>query len=72
MEEIVKKTNLPEKVAQPLLSGEGKYADLLNLIINFERGNWTEAIKIASEFGLSASDISKLYIDSIEWTSELI
>jgi c-di-GMP-related signal transduction protein len=72
MNEVIEKTNLPEKVAIPLLTGKGTYADLLNIIVNYERGNWDEATAIADQYGLSSQELFKLFIDSVEWASELL
>lgn len=72
MDEIIEKTSLPEKVAIPLLSGRGVYADLLNIIANYERGNWDAATEIADTYGLSTQEIFKIFVDSVEWASELL
>ncbi len=43
MDEVIEIISLPQKVAHALRYGEGKYADMLNLIINFERGTGPKA-----------------------------
>ena len=72
MDEIVEKTNLPTNVAAALLSGDGKYADLLHIIIYYEQGNWAEAAEISKNYGLSINDIYKLFIPAVEWSKEVL
>ncbi len=72
MDEIIEKTNLPKDVAGALLTGSGKYADLLNIIVYYEHGNWSETTHISKNYGLSVSEIFKVYIPAIEWTNELL
>ena len=72
MDEVIGKTNLPTNVAAALLSGKGKYADLLHIIIYYEQGKWTEAAEISKGYGLSVNDIFKIYIPAVEWAKEIL
>ena len=72
MDEVIGKINLPEKVAQALLSGNGKYADMLNIIVSYERGDWARASEIAKNLDLSINELIKLYIPSVEWANEIL
>lgn len=71
MNEVIEKTNLPKKVAYALLAGDGTYADLLNIIISYERGNWAETTEMSQRYGLSTNEIFKAYIPAVEWSNEL-
>ena len=72
MDEVIEKTNLPNAVSRALLSGEGIYADLLNIIINYEHGNWAQTNEMSQKFGLSANEIFKIYIPAVEWSNEIL
>jgi EAL and modified HD-GYP domain-containing signal transduction protein len=72
MDEVIEIISLPQKVAHALRYGEGKYADMLNLIINFERGNWAQSAELARKFNLSLVELYKLYIPAVEWANQIL
>ncbi|SMC35848.1 EAL and HDOD domain-containing protein [Papillibacter cinnamivorans] len=72
MEEIVEKTKMPEKVAQALTTGSGKYAELLSIIKNYEKGNWADAIDTASENNISPKELYKLYMEAVLWAADIL
>lgn len=71
MEEVVELTQLSESISAPLLTHEGKSADLLKVAENYERGNWDLATQIACEYGISEREMLKLYLDAIEWADDM-
>lgn len=71
MEEIVELTRLSNSVAEPLITGRGKSADLLSIIINYERGNWDDASATAAEYDISSREMLKFYLDAVEWADDM-
>ena len=71
IEEIAKRTNIAEHITAPLITGEGLYADILSIITLFERSEWDECFKKAEPYNLDPDQISKTYIEAIEWSSTL-
>lgn len=71
MQEVVELTQLSENIAVPLLTGKGKKADMLNLIISYEQGSFDHTGEMAMKYGLSLQVILELYLDAVEWSDEL-
>lgn len=71
MQEVVELTQLSENIAVPLLTGKGKKADMLELIISYEQGNFDRTGEMAMKYGLSLQVILELYLDAVEWSDEL-
>ena len=72
MEEVINKINLPEKVSRTLLTGKGKYAEMLSIVIDYERGNWVQAAETAKKFNLSINELFKHYIPAVEWANKIL
>lgn len=72
MEDILEKINLPHKVSQALASGEGKYTDMLNLVISYEYGDWPRATEIANRYNLSISALYGIYVQAVEWANKIL
>ena len=71
MQEVVELTQLSENIAVPLLTGKGKKADMLNLIVSYEQGSFDNTGEMAMKYGLSLQVILELYLDAVEWSDEL-
>jgi EAL and modified HD-GYP domain-containing signal transduction protein len=68
---IVTQTNIAEHVAAPLLTHEGSFGALLDLIICYERSDWDGAQELADGFDLSLERIFDHYLHAIEWAQQL-
>ena len=71
MQEVVELTQLSENIAVPLLTGKGKKADMLNLIVSYEQGSFDNTGEMAMKYGLSLQVILELYLEAVEWSDEL-
>ena len=69
-EEIIRRTQVSENIANPLITGVGTFAELLRMVICYERSEWDEAIKIAQDFGLVSDDLVDLYLESVYWSNQ--
>ncbi|PKN99688.1 MAG: hypothetical protein CVU42_06790 [Chloroflexi bacterium HGW-Chloroflexi-4] len=65
MEKIVQEINLSQSVADALLYNEGLPGYILSMVINYERGEWTN-VKYPN---MLVETISNIYFDSIKWTN---
>lgn len=68
MEEVLKELPLSSDIANALIKREGDIGELLALVLNYERGNWSEV----TECGISAEDLSSAYLESMAWATELM
>lgn len=72
IEEVLSHTNLSAKVKEPLMSGEGDLAELLNLVISYERADWLKADEIAKKFGINQNLLAKYYLEAMEEAVDLL
>lgn len=72
MAEIIEETQLSEEIAIPLMTQAGVPGELLSIIQNYEQGNWDQALMIAKKYDLPTSVVMRIYIDSVEWASEIL
>jgi EAL and modified HD-GYP domain-containing signal transduction protein len=72
MDEVLERINLPNRVSQALVTGEGKYADMLNIVMSYERGDWSLAAEIADRYKLSIDELFRIYVPAIEWANEIL
>lgn len=72
MEEVLSQTNLSSRVTQPLMTGEGDLAELLRLVVCYERADWVQADEIAKKFGMDVSMLSKYYMEAMEEAVDLL
>ena len=71
MTAIIAHTNISSHIATPLLTREGEFGNLLNLIACYEQNDWDRAKAIAAQYDISLGRIFDIYIQSIEWTQQL-
>lgn len=68
MEEVLKELPFSSEIANALIKKEGEIGELLALVLNYERGNWSEV----TDCGISANDLSSAYLESMAWAAELM
>ncbi|MBL4580970.1 MAG: HDOD domain-containing protein [Gammaproteobacteria bacterium] len=68
MNEVLKELPLSSDIANALIKREGEVGKLLSLVLNYERGNWSEV----TGCGISADDLSNAYFESMAWATELM
>lgn len=67
MEKVINELNLSEPVSRALLHYEGLPGYILKMVLNYERGEWSNA----KYPNMMVETISKVYFDSIKWTNLL-
>lgn len=71
MEAIINDIYVADEVKDALM-GEGNVLNIiLQLAVNFEKGEWEEAEKYASEIEVDINDISELYLETIKWVDSI-
>lgn len=68
MERIMSELPLANDIVRALLDQEGELGALLIFVVRYEQGDWDD---LGAEF-ISNEELRQHYIDSIEWSSELI
>jgi EAL and modified HD-GYP domain-containing signal transduction protein len=72
METIMEETHLSREICEPLVTGRGDRADLLQIIRHIERAEWDEAMAIADRYGIEQDRINSCYIDAIKESHKLL
>lgn len=68
MDEVLKELPLSSDISNALVKRQGEVGELLSLVLNYERGNWSEV----TGNGISADDLSSAYLESMAWATELM
>jgi len=71
MMDVVTQTNISPHIATPLLTREGEFGNLLNLIACYEQSDWYQAQDIAARYAVSIERISDIYLQAIDWVQHL-
>jgi c-di-GMP phosphodiesterase len=60
--------SLSSEIGNALMKREGEVGKLLSLVLNYERGNWSEV----TDCGFSAENLSNAYLESMAWAAEVM
>ncbi|MCI9339773.1 MAG: HDOD domain-containing protein [Dorea sp.] len=66
MSEILSEIPIVDEVKTALVSREGKAGRLYELILCYEKAEWSEIKTIAEELGLRTNEMAQIYMDSVE------
>ena len=70
-EDIFQQINLADTITRPLLTGEGRAAEILKIILFYEQGEFQEAVKLGIQCGISGEQLQNLYLEALEWVNML-
>jgi EAL and modified HD-GYP domain-containing signal transduction protein len=70
-DEILKELPIRETIKTALLGNENSYRKILDLIINYEQGKWTEFSEKIRDLMLEESEVPNLFIKSATWTNKI-
>lgn len=68
MGEVLKSLPLSNEISRALLNKEGEVGELLRLILDYERGSWSEV----SGSEIPVNELSSCYLESMAWAKELM
>lgn len=69
MSEVVVDLPISDEIKKALLGEENSYRDVYDLILSYEKGDWSEFSRLVGKFRLSEMEVPKLYLDSLEWAN---
>jgi len=72
MDEILNELLIPLEVKDALIGEKVNiYSKILNLIVSYEKGQWSKVFSIAKELNLNEKYLPLAYINAIQWSKEV-
>jgi EAL and modified HD-GYP domain-containing signal transduction protein len=62
---------IAEDLKEALLGGPGRYRDLLDVPLHYEKSDWGSVFRSARRLDIKPSEIPKVYLDAIQWSQEV-
>ena len=72
MEAVMKQTHLSQSLTDALITGEGRMADLLKIIVHYERGEWEEALSYAEQYKVSPDTVFRFYTEALTKANQVL
>jgi len=72
MEEILDNLPLSEEVTQGLVGQKNIFSDTLEMVINYEKGDWDSFFKKSFDLGVNRNVVSKVYVEALSWVSDIL
>jgi c-di-GMP-related signal transduction protein len=71
LEDLLEHMPIASAVSEALLGAQGIHQDILQLMIEYEHGNWEHCAQIAHKIGISEAMASAIYRESTQWAHKL-
>ena len=71
-EEIAKLTQISDEILDAIVNQNGKYGELLTMVVHYEHCAWEEAVEIGERYGVSESLLAEKYLEAVEWANILL
>ena len=71
MEEILNDIPVADEVKQALTTGEGEAGKLYQLVLCYERADWTEIKKLSEELELQTNLMAQIYMECVQEVNEI-
>lgn len=71
MEHLLEKLPLSDVIKDALIQGEGNYAGVLSLAVQYEAGNWYKVDEMVQYLGISEEILPEKYLAAIQWADAL-
>jgi EAL and modified HD-GYP domain-containing signal transduction protein len=68
---VIDRLEIPVTVSAALAGRDGRLRDLLNLVISYERGEWTQCEALATSLHLGETELSSAYMQSVAWVTKI-
>lgn len=72
MEFILRQSHLSPEICEPLITGQGQMAELLQIIVHIEQAQWDEAKIISEQYGIEQRRVNRIYIESMVSANKLL
>lgn len=63
---------ISEDIKMALISGEGLLGEVFCLVLAYEKGQWDSFASSAELLGLNEKTTTRLFLDSIEWSNQVV
>lgn len=71
LETALKELPVVDEVRDALLSGTGDYAPLYNLVLAYEKADWSEVAVCAETLGIPANMVAQKYFECVEYVNNI-
>ena len=68
---LLEQMPIASAVGEALLGAPGIYHDILDLMIEYERGDWARCAELAHKIGISEAMATGIYLESTHWAHRL-
>jgi len=67
MKEILEDIPIETEAKAALLGESNSFREVFDLVVSYERANWTLIPELASQLGMNQWEMLRIYSESIEW-----
>ncbi len=71
LSEIVSEIALPDRVRAALLGRPNRYREILDLVMAFEAGRWSEVSERALGLRQDEAQLSAAYLEAVDWAQKV-
>jgi EAL and modified HD-GYP domain-containing signal transduction protein len=71
LENLLQHMPIDSVVSESLLGAPGIHQDILQLMIEYERGDWQHCAEIAGKISISETTAAAIYLESTQWAKKL-
>lgn len=71
LEDLLEHMPIDSIVHEALLGAPGIHQDMLQLMAEYERGDWARCAEIAQKIGISEATASAIYLESTHWANKV-
>lgn len=68
---ILAELHVDANVRAALLENKGRMADLLTLLVAYEKGNWSDVSAVAGQLGINEEAVPGVYFEALKWANEI-
>lgn len=72
MSEVLKEIAIGAEIRNALLGKSNGLRKILELVMNYERGNWDEISREARSLGIADEAITERYLESVDWAQQVL
>lgn len=72
MSEVLKEIAIGAAIRNALLGESNGLRGILDLVMNYERGNWSEISRAAADLGIADDVITECYLESVDWAQQVL
>ena len=69
LNQIIETIHISDQISKPVLTHNGPLGQLLEMIIAYENSNWDKVVEIEQALGLNDDELSKIYLEALDWAN---